>query len=309
MIKCDGLQNAGSKAVLSILETTHASNAKRAAAFQQEKDTGVPADVPGAYALSQSQKDMEIWMFENNINSLEHLRALPVETVMNELVQFHGVCIKTAACMILFCLQEPCFAVDTHCFSIPQWLGWIPAELKENSDRGRAFAHLDLHIPDHLKYGLHQLFIEHDQNCYRCKSVTREGTKIWEECVCALEELLDRSVTKKVAKAARRKRRAAEMEENDDGNSVDNADDSQPSDHGDVVEAMLNPELKTDGQADGDYIPKTKRVNRASPESRRRKQDVGDDVAGSLRSPRASIRKNKAANLDTAVPDDNIQSI
>lgn len=230
VIKCGGLQNVGSKAVLSILETTHAINTKRAAAFRQEKETEVPITaaaaaaeddddsyyVPdGADALTQSQKDMEIWMHDNGVVSLEHLRALPAAAVMDELVQLHGVGVKTAACVILFCLQEPCFAVDTHCFRLPQWLGWLPARLYEGSDRSRAFAHLDLRVPDDLKYGLHQLFIEHGQNCYRCRAVTREGSAEWEKCVCPLEALLDRSITKKAGKAAAagRKRKVAKIAE------------------------------------------------------------------------------------------------
>lgn len=310
VIKCGGLQNVGSKAVLSILDKCHASNAERASAFQKEKDTGVSADVPGADALTQSQKDMEIWMFENSIISLEHLRALPVETVMNELVQFHGVGIKTAACVILFCLQEPCFAVDTHCFRIPQWLGWIPPELKENSDRGKAFAHLDLRIPDHLKYGLHQLFIEHGQNCYRCRSATREGTKDWEECACPLEELLDRSITKKTGKAAGRKRQAAEMEADKGGDYGDEAGDPETSGHKDVVEAVLNPALNGGGEVEGNVGPA--RAKQAPPRGPRRKQKTDDDEdcnqnATSIKSTKVVTMKTERANISTTVPDDDTQ--
>jgi hypothetical protein len=31
----------------------------------------------------------------------------------------------------LFCLQRPCFAVDTHIFRLCRWLGWIPARSNE----------------------------------------------------------------------------------------------------------------------------------------------------------------------------------
>lgn len=219
-IGCGGLQKVGSEAVANVLETTYTVNNERITAFKQEKEIGIPADVAGAATMAQSQKDMEIWMFDNGILSLEHLRALPMETVMNQLVQFRGVGVKTAACVILFCLQEPCFAVDTHCFRIAQWLGWIPQHLREDSGRDKAFAHLNVRIPDHLKYGLHQLFIEHGQNCHRCVAGTVEGTKNWQDCVCPLEDLLSRQKTASKAvvgkTATARKRKAAVMEEEED---------------------------------------------------------------------------------------------
>ncbi|PSR77778.1 DNA glycosylase, partial [Coniella lustricola] len=192
VIRSGGLQATSSKAILNILETTQNTNANRTAAFRQQKLAKTPLKFPGSDALTQAQKDMEIWMFDNKIISLEHLRALPTETAMNELVQLKGVGIKTAACVILFCLQEPCFAVDTHCFRMAKWLGWLPNNLHENSGREKAFAHLDLRIPDHLKYGLHQLFIEHGQSCHRCKAITKPGNKDWEASICPLEHLLNR---------------------------------------------------------------------------------------------------------------------
>lgn len=175
-IRSAGLQDVNSKAIIAILEKTYGLNLERTMAFKQEKATGIPADVPGAEKLTQNQKDMEIWMFENDVISLEHLRSLSSEEVMNELIQFEGVGVKTAACVLLFGLQEPCFAVDTHCFRMAKWLGWLPKDVKSEGSRDKACAHLDVRIPDHLKYGLHQLFIEHGQNCYRCKTNTREGS-------------------------------------------------------------------------------------------------------------------------------------
>lgn len=210
-IHCGGLQEVGSKAIIGILEKTYAINSERTAAFIQEKATGVPANVPGSDVLTQGQKDMEIWMFENGIISLEHLRVLSIEAAMNELVSFPGVGVKTAACVILFSLQEPCFAVDTHCFRLAQWLGWLPVQIREDSGREKAFAHLNLRIPDHLKYGLHQLFIEHGQTCHRCKSSTRDGNKDWDNSPCPLDHLLSRNKTK--AAAGGRKRKEVDMEE------------------------------------------------------------------------------------------------
>lgn len=257
-IHSGGLQNISSRAIIANLEKVYNCNAERTAAFREEKITGIPAVIPGADKLTQSQKDMEIWMFESNIISLEHLRGLTAEEAMNELVQFKGVAIKTAACLILFGLQEPCFAVDTHCFRIAQWLGWIPGDINDQSGRHKAFAHLNLRIPDHLKYGLHQLFIEHGQNCNRCKALTREGTKEWENCVCSLEDLL---VRKKSAKNPPvNKHKATETDKS--LHPLAEQMDSQIIDNTDMAEAMLNPEVdkkimpsKQKKEEDDEYKP------------------------------------------------------
>lgn len=192
-IRSGGLQDKKCKAIIANLEKIHGINAERAEAFKQEKLTGIAASIPGAESLTQAQKDMEIWYYENDVISLEHIRGLSMEQVMNELLLLREVGVKTAACVLLFSLQEPCFAMDTHCIRMAKWLGWVPRDIKEDRDRPMAFAHLDLRIPDHLKYSLHQLFIIHGQTCFRCKAITREGTPNWESCICPLENLLQRS--------------------------------------------------------------------------------------------------------------------
>lgn len=244
VIRSGGLQEIGSKAIMNILDSTQRTNAVRTAAFKQEMATGEPANIPGSTTLTQAQKNMEVWMFDNDIISLEHLRALPIETAMNELVQFRGVGVKTAACVILFCLQEPCFAVDTHCFRMAQWLGWLPGDIQESSGREKAFAHLDLRIPDHLKYGLHQLFIEHGQTCHRCKAITRPGNKDWDASVCPLEHILNRNKpVKKDFKIMPNKAVGIDQQ-----HSADEALRAPDEPSTDVAETVLNPEMSKDDQ-------------------------------------------------------------
>lgn len=244
-IHSGGLQEINSKAVIANLEKIYTWNSKRSTAFKQEKITGVAAEIPGAEKLTQSQKDMEIWMFENDVISLEHLRSFSAEEIMHELIQLDKVAVKTAACVILFSLQEPCFAVDTHCFRMAQWLGWLPRDLKD-SGRHKAFAHLDLCIPDQLKYGLHQLFIEHGQNCVRCKANTREGTKNWDSANCPLEHLLQRE--KQASKDSSNKRKSGEIKGSPD-QMAEQADDQSLGDAG-QAEAVFNPALQEDAGHD-----------------------------------------------------------
>ncbi len=122
------------------------------------------------------------------ILSLDHLREVSKTDAIKALLKFHGIGVKTAACVSLFCLRKECFAVDTHVHRFCGWLGWVPKSATANG----TFNHCELHVPDHLKYGLHQLFIIHGKTCYRCKASTKAGSKEWNKWQCPLEKLLDR---------------------------------------------------------------------------------------------------------------------
>ncbi|KAK0615808.1 DNA glycosylase, partial [Bombardia bombarda] len=124
------------------------------------------------------------------ILSLDHMRGMSKDEAMAKFVRFPGIGIKTAACVTLFCLRIPCFAVDTHVHRFCRWLGWIP----EKADADNCFRHGDAKVPDHLKYGLHQLFICHGQRCFKCQKATKSGTMDWDEAPDRpLEHLLDRT--------------------------------------------------------------------------------------------------------------------
>ncbi|OCH94009.1 DNA glycosylase [Obba rivulosa] len=88
------------------------------------------------------------------------------EAAMQELVSYDGVGPKTASCVLLFCLGRASFPVDTHVFRLSKLLGWVPAK----ADRVTAQAHLDLQIPQELKYRLHVLMIAHGRRCKGCKT-------------------------------------------------------------------------------------------------------------------------------------------
>ncbi|KAK3489233.1 DNA glycosylase [Neurospora hispaniola] len=126
--------------------------------------------------------------FPETLN-LDHMHSVTKDEAMAKLVQYPGIGIKSAACVTLFCLRMPCFAVDTHVHRFCRWLGWVP----EKANAEDCFRHCDVKVPDHLKYGLHQLFIRHGQQCFKCRKATRPGTKEWREAPeCPLEHLLDR---------------------------------------------------------------------------------------------------------------------
>ncbi|KAL1948686.1 hypothetical protein VTO73DRAFT_10492 [Trametes versicolor] len=117
--------------------------------------------------------------------SLQHLAGVDVkgkgkaaggapasdEAAMQELVSYDGVGPKTASCVLLFCLGRSSFPVDTHVFRLSRLLGWVP----QKADRVTAQAHLDLTIPDELKYGLHVLMVGHGRRCKGCKGSAGGG--------------------------------------------------------------------------------------------------------------------------------------
>ncbi|KAK6361570.1 hypothetical protein TWF730_005290 [Orbilia blumenaviensis] len=102
-IECGGLANVKSKAIKGILEEVYEDGMKR----RKERGNG---KVIG----------------DKGVMSLDYLRDEGDEEVMRILTGFKGVGVKTATCVMMFCLQRPAFPVDTHVFRISQLLGWVP---------------------------------------------------------------------------------------------------------------------------------------------------------------------------------------
>lgn len=96
--------------------------------------------------------------------TLEYLRELDDEAIKTELTRFKGVGKKTVACVLMFCLRRKEFPVDTHVWRISKSLGWVPAK----ATRDQAYDHLNLRVPDSVKYDLHVLLVRHGKRCPRC---------------------------------------------------------------------------------------------------------------------------------------------
>ncbi|KAI0628675.1 DNA glycosylase [Trametes polyzona] len=152
-IKTGGLANKKAGVIQKILEEVH----RRHGTYSLQHLAGVAAsDVKGKSKVEEGAQ-----VFSN-------------EEAMEELVSYDGVGPKTASCVLLFCLGRSSFPVDTHVFRLSRLLGWVP----QKADRVTAQAHLDLTIPDGLKYGLHVLMVGHGRRCKGCKG---SGSK--EACV------------------------------------------------------------------------------------------------------------------------------
>ncbi|KAK1533633.1 HhH-GPD family base excision DNA repair protein [Colletotrichum paranaense] len=191
-----GLGPTKYNAIKTCLSMIRKDNKKRAKMYLKEKETKDPSNSPGTARLSPEQRDHQLSKINAGILTLDHIRIMKPHDAMLELVKYPQVAVKTASCLLLFNLQMPSFAVDTHVHRMTRWLGWAPMKASPND----TYMHCDFRVPDHLKYGLHQLFIEHGGNCYRCQGSTVEGTTKWNSTVCPLEHLLARDKKQTQAK-------------------------------------------------------------------------------------------------------------
>ncbi|KAM5346867.1 hypothetical protein ACJ41O_009872 [Fusarium nematophilum] len=211
-IKTGGLAQIKGKDIKAILEMVHEENGMRREAFVQEKMSGRAARIIGAEGKTQGQKDLEILKTEQDILSLDHIHGMHPDEAMKTLTKFPGIGVKTASCVILFCLQQPSFAVDTHVHRLTGWLKWMPPK----ATRDQTFSHLEVRIPNHLKYGLHKLFVQHGRSCIRCRANTSDGSEGWNKEECPLEGLVERTGKRQHgAKTATAKKRHVKEEDSD----------------------------------------------------------------------------------------------
>ena len=96
--------------------------------------------------------------------SLEHLRDLDTDSVKRELLRFKGVGPKTVACVLMFCLERPEFAVDVHVWRIAKRMKWVPP----TCSRVQAYQLLNKQVPGELKFQLHVLLVTHGKHCLKC---------------------------------------------------------------------------------------------------------------------------------------------
>ncbi|KAI9768975.1 MAG: hypothetical protein M1840_004571 [Geoglossum simile] len=226
-IKCGGLAAVKSKNIKAILELVYQGGATRLNVPAKEEQNGqslTGADIKDAGA-------------GQHVLSLDHLHALSSDEALNELIKFPGIGPKTASCVLLFCMQRPSFAVDTHVFRLCKWLCWVP----EKANRNTTYRHCEVRVPNELKYELHQLFIRHGKTCPRCRAATGEGGEGW-EVGCPIDHLVRRTGKRKgapargkraPAKRGGRKGNKGEMSEasttNESESEVEEADSAEES--------------------------------------------------------------------------------
>ncbi|KAM0133131.1 hypothetical protein ACHAP3_006059 [Botrytis cinerea] len=192
-IRSGGLAKVKAGYIKAILQVVFDKNTDLLEALLRGVETDVPVPFVGKVLETKEQKKAEIKSLRENMLSLDYVHTLDKPAAMRVLMDLPGIGVKTAACVALFCLGRPSFAVDTHVWRHCMWLGWVP----EKASRDQTFSHCEVRIPDHLKYSLHQLFLRHGKTCGRCRAATSEGSADWESTVCPIEHLVNRTGDKK----------------------------------------------------------------------------------------------------------------
>ncbi|MCJ1434218.1 hypothetical protein MMC27_003585 [Xylographa pallens] len=230
-IKRGGLAQTKSKYIEGILKMVHEENESRRAALAAKTETSpatktepnidpeVETVDPDHAEAATIEKASEIMLADTSTLTLDYVHAMSANAAFAKLITFPGIGVKTASCTLLFCMQRPSFAVDTHVFRLCKWLGWVPP----TATRDTTFAHCDVRVPDKLKYSLHQLLIKHGKECGRCRAITGEGSEAWEEG-CVIDDFVVRTGKKKggveVAKTAKEKKKAKQ-----EGDGIDDEDE------------------------------------------------------------------------------------
>jgi endonuclease III len=169
----------------------------------------------------------EILLESEDILTLDYMHAMEVHEAFDKFLTYPGIGVKTAACTLLFCMQRPLFAVDTHVFRLCKWLKWVP----ETATRDTTFAHCDVRVPDDLKYSLHQLMIVHGKTCDKCRANTTEAEEDDKnDGTCPIEHLVKRIGKRKAGDRGKKiseqgkvksKKRKADVDDNtDDDNFI-----------------------------------------------------------------------------------------
>lgn len=204
-IKSGGLADVKSKDIKKILQMVWEENQARGEALES-----ADGKAPGSGNEPAEEKNVEVQKAAQDVLSLDHLHLLSSDDAFNALVKYPGIGPKTASCVLLFCLQRPSFAVDTHVFRLCKWLGWVPppgdpAGLAPNAkgtfsgaNRNSTYAHCDVRIPDEHKYALHYLLIKHGKTCPRCRAITGESSEGWDKG-CVIDHLVVRTGGRKDA--------------------------------------------------------------------------------------------------------------
>ncbi|KAJ9623570.1 hypothetical protein H2203_005832 [Taxawa tesnikishii (nom. ined.)] len=247
--KSGGLADVKSRDIKSILQMVYEENQARSAELKVATSKDANDGPAGVENEPAKEKEDEIRRADSDVLSLDHLHLLSNEEAFNKLVAYPGIGPKTASCVLLFCLQRPSFAVDTHVFRLCRYLGWVPppSALKKGQpkvERNTTYSHCEVRIPDELKYALHQLLIKHGKACPRCRAATGMGSEKWDEG-CPIEHLVKRYGAKKAGLGAspaalkkrtpkkKKKGKRAESEEEEEEEESSELSELSDSEHDD----------------------------------------------------------------------------
>lgn len=147
---------------------TDAFGARNWQAIAEAKQKDVEESIRNGGLANNKSKSIQNLLRETNERfgsySLQHLHDRSDAEVLETLISFSGVGPKVASCVLAFCLGRASMAVDTHVFRLCLNLGWVPPK----ANRDTTYYHLNVRVPDHLRYPLHVLLIQHGKVCPNC---------------------------------------------------------------------------------------------------------------------------------------------
>lgn len=124
---------------------------------------------PGGLAKIKSpriQQALDDILERTGALSLDFLAEMPDDEARAYLMQFEGVGIKTASCVLMFSLNRPVLPVDTHVHRISQRLGLIVSRESAES----AHHTLQAMVPDDLVYSFHVNVVTHGRRVCRAQN-------------------------------------------------------------------------------------------------------------------------------------------
>jgi len=125
------------------------------------------------------QKVLQTLRDRNGRYTLESLRRMPDQEILDQLTGLDGVGIKTAACVLLFSLGRDVFPVDTHVHRVCNRLGLV----RNCPTPEKTFASMRTLIPAGKGYSLHTNMIRFGRKICRSALPACEQCPLFDECV------------------------------------------------------------------------------------------------------------------------------
>ena len=181
--------------ILTILsQNTSAANYRRAFASLRERfeswdevrqaDAGDIEDAIHCGGLARIKAD-RIKASLDEIHSrygkldLDFLNEMSDEDARAFLMQFDGVGIKTASCVLMFSMGRPVFPVDTHVHRIAMRLGLFGPRVSAEE----AHRLLQAMIPDEMVYSMHVNLVTHGRRVCKARNPTCDVCPLLEMCL------------------------------------------------------------------------------------------------------------------------------
>lgn len=134
---------------------------------------------------------LQMILAERGSLNLDFLNSLPTDEAKSWLLKFPGVGSKTACCVLLFCLGQAVFPVDTHVYRVAKRLGLIGDRVSVE----QAHELLGDKVAPEVVYQLHMNMVEHGRKV--CRSQRPKCTKCVLQGVCNWRERDSKNWSKK----------------------------------------------------------------------------------------------------------------